>query len=93
MTMDMSGGHLLQLMRAMSPADLSVIETAARRAGNQAVTIAGSANDMLWSDFVALGWMKTVPVPEGLPDNIRVFEVTAAGAAPISGLLQRLNRQ
>ena len=48
----------LQKLRAMSPADLSVLEACVTKSGSVMVTTEGSANHKLWSEMEKLGWLE-----------------------------------
>jgi hypothetical protein len=48
---------LLQRMREMSAADISVLEASTKTPGSSMTTAPGSHNEVLWSEMVGLGWM------------------------------------
>jgi hypothetical protein len=58
--MDKSGAtdQLLHRIKALSPADLSMLEGAVSRPGATLVTSPESENDLLWTDMELLGWLR-----------------------------------
>lgn len=85
---------LLDRMKQMSAADISVLEAAARgRAGAGLTTMPGSPNDTLWTAMEREGWMTSsmVDMPaNGLQLQLKVFRLEEAGREPITHLLERL---
>ena len=49
--------NLLPLINKMSAAEISILEGAVKQRGSSIMTAAGSANDVLYSEMVKLGWM------------------------------------
>jgi hypothetical protein len=85
---------LLDRMREMSAADISVLEAAATGpSGAGLTTMLGSPNDILWTDMERAGWMtsliKELPA-NGLQLQLKVFRLEEAGQAPVRDLLERL---
>jgi hypothetical protein len=82
---------LVQRMRSMRPADLSVLAGMLQTPEpevNIATTI-GSDNDLLWSEMARIGWM-TLGSADDLPAGSRVFKVGAAGRERIAKLLDEV---
>jgi hypothetical protein len=71
----------------MSDGDLSTLAAAAKTPKDASVgTGAGSMNDVLWSEFCALGWMAQESLPPSL-ESKRRYSITTAGIEPIQKLL------
>jgi hypothetical protein len=88
-------GALLALGRAMSAADLSVLEGAlAEPTQGQAVnltTTSGSRNDVLWSEMTALGWL-TEGGPLELVPGAKLYEIPASAKPLIAQFLADLDK-
>lgn len=86
---------LLERMRSMSAADLSVLEAAIKQpSGEQPVlltTIPGSANDQLWSEMTKLGWLSAEP-PLAVPVQSKVFALQPSAKPALEELFAELNR-
>lgn len=80
-------------MRAMSDADLSVLEASLKTAGSSMITGTGSANDALWSALQTFDWMHEVPSEVPLPFPAKIFTITDAGRTAIAALLADVLRQ
>jgi hypothetical protein len=48
---------LLQRMREMSAADISILQASTKTPGSSMTTAPGSHNEVLWSEMVGLEWM------------------------------------
>lgn len=80
---------LLTRMRAMSAADLSILEAAFAEPSGEPImvtTTPGSKNDFLWSDMVTLGWMSAAPSLD-VPIPTKVFVVNSSAKEQIASLL------
>jgi len=86
---------LKTLMREMSAADLSILETVPQTLEQEEsvrlVTVSGSKNDLLWSQMVALDWMKQEGPLEEHPAS-KVYIVSREARDPLEGLLLDLKR-
>jgi hypothetical protein len=86
---------VLTRMRELSAADLSILEavvgTLDREDTVRLTTTPGSANDRLWSEMTALGWMST-DAPLEVPVDTKVFVVHASAKEPLNTLLLDLKR-
>ena len=83
-----------QKLRALSAGDRSVLEASLARLpsddGRFLGTTPDSLNDRLWSDFVALGWMRVHQEPQ--PKHpLKTFEITSEGVPKLTRLLSELN--
>src|SRR5215472_8133901 len=80
-------------IRDMSPGDRSVLDGVLQSPEPEVnlATTTGSANDQLWSEMAALGWM-SVEHDDALPAGSRLFKVGAAGKAAIAELLEEMRR-
>jgi hypothetical protein len=85
---------LLERMRAMSAADISVLEASANTPESNVTTAAGSANEALWSEFVKLGWMikkeDMLDLPAGKRFVMTIYSISSEGLQPILDLLSTL---
>jgi len=85
---------LLQRMQQMSAADISVLQAAANTPGSSMTSAPGSANESLWTDMAALGWMRVkddvLDLPGGTQFVVRMYSITAQGGEPIAKLLSAL---
>jgi hypothetical protein len=85
---------LLQRMRQMCAADISVLEAAANTPGSSITTGPGSANESLWTEMAALGWMSVkddvLDLPGGKQFVVRIYSITPDGSEPILKLLSAL---
>jgi hypothetical protein len=85
---------LLQRMQQMSAADISVLEAAANTPGSSMTTGPGSANETLWTEMAALGWMSVkddvLDLPGGKQFIVRIYSITPQGGEPIWKLLSAL---
>ena len=79
---------LAHRIQGMSPSERSVLEAVLQSPEPEVnlATTAGSANDQLWSEMAALGWM-SLESADDLPTGSRLFKVGAAGKAAIARLL------
>lgn len=82
---------LLERMRQMSAADLSILQASAQTPGSSMTTAPGSANEALWSEMVGLGWMtsreENLDLPGGAHFPMRIYTISPAGLEPIRNLL------
>lgn len=92
---DQQGRQLLPQMRALSAADLSVLQgvvaSLATEESVRVTTTPGSANDQLWSEMTKLGWM-SADAPLDVPVASKVFIVHAAAKEPLEALLIEIQR-
>ena len=88
---------LLERMRAMSAADISVFEASANTPDSSMTTAPGSANEALWSEFLKLGWMIKKEDVLDLPNDkrfvITIYSISSEGLQPIRDLLSTLRQQ
>jgi hypothetical protein len=88
---------LLERMRAMSAADISVLEASANTADSNMTTAPGSANEALWSEFVKFDWMikkeDAIDLPGGKRFLITIYSISPNGLQPIRELLSTLAQQ
>ena len=88
---------LLERMRAMSAADISVLEASANTPDSNVTTAPGSANEALWSEFVKLGWMikkeDALDLPGGRRFEMTIYSISSEGLQPILDLLSTLAQQ
>src|SRR5579862_8137796 len=87
---------LLQRMRGMSPADISVLAASSQTPESSMTTAPGSPNEALWSEMVALGWMtrreEELELPGRAPLVMKIYAITPAGVEPILNLLSLLSQ-
>jgi hypothetical protein len=85
---------LLQRMRKMSAADLSVLQASADMPDSQMTTAPGSPNEALWSEMEKLGWMiraaEDISLPGGGKFAMLTYSMTPAGREAVSKLLSLL---
>jgi len=85
---------LLERMRKMSPADISVLDASSKTPESSMTTGPGSANEALWSEMVELGWMTRtqddLELPGGRHFPMKIYAISPAGLQPIQDLLSRL---
>jgi hypothetical protein len=84
---------LLRLFDQLSLGDLSVLELAFQKPGAGLTTMAGSANDNLWREFAALGWMTREERALSQTVSILLYEVTPLGEPPIRQLFAEFMRR
>ena len=88
---------LLQRMREMSAADLSVLEASTQTPGSSMTTGPGSPNEVLWSEMVDLGWMirrdEALDLPGGARFPMKIYTISPEGLEPISNLLSILSNR
>ena len=88
---------LLQRMRQMSDADLSVLAASAQTPGSSMTTGPGSANEALWSELVALGWMvmraEALELTGGRRIEMTIYSISVEGLQPISELLAAVSKR
>lgn len=81
---------LQAVARSATPADLSILQAALTELSPERptmlTTIAGSNNDRLWSEMVALGWMNAAD-PLDAPVRSKVYVVNPAAQDEIRGFL------
>src|ERR1700684_4271171 len=86
---------LKTLMRQMSAADLSILEAVPQALEQEEsvrlATVSGSKNDLLWSQMVAVGWMKQEDPLEEEPAS-KVYLVPRESREPLESLLLDLKR-
>ncbi len=84
----------LQRMRAMSAADISVLDACSKTPESNVTTAPASPNEALWTEFVGYGWMKckedTLDLPGGKRLAMKIYSITAEGQQPILGLLSAI---
>ena len=77
----------------MSAGDASMLYAAFEDPSRQMTTMDGTANDLLWTDMAALGWLTPstldIPLPSRATISLKVFTITPTGKEPISKLLAR----
>jgi len=82
---------LLERMRGMSAADISVLEAAAHTPESNMTTSPGSSNELLWSAMVELGWMDkkedALDLPGGARFAMSLYAIRPEGIDPILSLL------
>ncbi len=82
---------LLERMRGMSAADLSVLDAAAHTPDSNMTTSPGSPNEVLWSAMVELGWMNKkedgLDLPGGARFTMNLYSIRPEGLQPILSLL------
>jgi hypothetical protein len=85
---------LLERMRAMSAADLSVLEASANTPDSNMTTAPGSANEALWTAFAGFGWVgikeDALDLPDGKKFVMKIYTITREGLQPILNLLAAL---
>jgi hypothetical protein len=86
---------LLQRMRGMSAADLSVLQASAGTPDSQMTTAPGSPNEALWSEMEQLGWMtraaEDISLPGGGKFSMHTYSMTPAGREGVLKLLSLLS--
>jgi hypothetical protein len=84
-------------MRAMSAADISVLEASSKTPDSSMTTAPGSRNEALWSEFVKLGWMikkeEALDLPGGKRFVMTIYSISSEGLHPILDLLLTLAEQ
>jgi hypothetical protein len=87
---------LLNRMRTMSAADISVLHASAHTPDSNMTTAPGSANEALWSEMVNLGWMiakeDALDLPGGRRFVMKIYSISPEGLEPILNLLARLSQ-
>jgi hypothetical protein len=85
---------LLQRMRGMSAADLSVLQASADTPDSQMTTAPSSPNEALWSEMEKLGWMirasEDISLPGGGRFAMHTYSMTPAGREAVLKLLSLL---
>ncbi|MGA2260302.1 MAG: hypothetical protein ABSH28_02570 [Acidobacteriota bacterium] len=88
---------LLQRMREMSAADISVLEASSKTPGSNMTTAPGSRNEALWSEMAGLGWMiikdEELELPEGRRYLMKIYTISPEGLQPILNLLSTLSQR
>ena len=88
---------VLQRMRQMSAADLSVLAASAQTPESSMTTAPGSANEALWNELVALGWMskrgEDLELPGGRRFPMTVYTISAEGLHPLADLLSAVSKR
>jgi|SRR5579862_8696715 len=88
---------LLNRMRTMSAADISVLHASAHTPDSNMTTAPGSANEALWSEMVNMGLMSVkedaLDLPGGKRFVMRIYSISPEGLEPILDLLSALSRQ
>jgi hypothetical protein len=86
---------LIPFLKEMSAGDLSILEalpeTLRQEETARLVTIPGSRNDLLWSQMVALNWMKLGEPLEEHPAS-KVYIVSREALEPLETLLIQFKR-
>lgn len=87
---------LLERMRQMSPADISVLDASTKTPESSMTTGPGSANEALWTEMVKLGWMtrrdEDLELPGGKRYSMKIYSISLEGLEPILDLLSRLSK-
>jgi hypothetical protein len=87
---------LLQRMREMSAADLSVLQASADTPDSQMTTAPGSPNEALWSQMEKLEWMirtaEDISLPGGGQFAMHTYSLTPAGREAVLKLLSLLSQ-
>jgi hypothetical protein len=87
---------LLQQMRQLSAADLSVLQASVSTPGSFMTTSPGSPNQLVWSAMEKLGWMVRSEDELGLAGGgrfaLQMFAATPEGCEAIKELLSSLPR-
>jgi len=78
--------EILEQMRSLTEADLSVLKAALDRPGSQMMTTAGSANEKLWERLKQREWARQVAKPQAMPEYIRLYELTDKGSTELPSL-------
>lgn len=88
---------LLERMRGMSAADISVLEASTQTPDSNMTTGPGSPNESLWSEMVDLGWMiredEDLELPGGVRFPMKAYSIRPEGLQPILNLLATLARR
>lgn len=88
---------LLERMRGMSAADISVLEASTQTPVSNMTTGPGSPNGALWSAMVDLGWMlrkdEDLELPGGVRFPMEVYSIRPEGLQPTLNLLATLARR
>jgi len=88
---------LLQRMRKMSAADISVLEARSQTPDSSVTTAPGSQNEALWSEMAELGWMvikdDAIDLPGGKRYVMKIYTISTEGLQPILNLLSTLSRE
>ena len=88
---------LLQRMRQMSDADLSVLAASTQTPGSSMTTGPGSANEALWCELVTLGWMakraEALDLPGGRRFEMTIYSISVEGLQSISDLLAAVSKR
>ena len=84
--------EILDRMRHMSRADISVLEACVKSPDSAMTTFPGSPNDVLWTEMMQLGWTDRDEQVASLSDSVsitlRIYKITQQGREPISNLLR-----
>jgi hypothetical protein len=88
---------LLQRMRQMSAADLSVLQASTQTPGSSITTAPGSPNEVLWSEMVGLGWMdrrdEELELSAGTRFPMKIYTIRPEGLQPILSLLSAFSKR
>jgi len=71
----------------LSRGDIHVLYSVIKQPGAQMATVPGSANCIMWENFVRLGWAKPKEIP--VPAPAKVFEVTTEGLGYLPRFIQQ----
>jgi hypothetical protein len=85
--------NLLRLFDQLSLGDLSMLELAFQQPRAGLTTMPGSANDNLWREFVALGWMTRQERVLSQTVSILLYEMTPLGEPAIRQLFTEFVRR
>src|ERR1017187_1470291 len=88
---------LLERMRGMCAADISVLEASSQTPESSMTTGPGSPNEALWSAMVDLGWMirkdDDLELPGGGRFAMKIYSISPEGLQPILDLLSELAKR
>jgi len=95
MSAEIARQELLGVLQRLSAADRSVLAATLETPGSQIATVRGSANDLLWSKLVELGFAREMVLDLELPPQLkhiqpRSFALTDAGRTALAELLPKL---
>ncbi|HYU79796.1 MAG TPA: hypothetical protein VEK56_12475 [Vicinamibacterales bacterium] len=95
MTVENDDGALLELLRRLTPSDMSVLRATLDTPHSQIATVKNSPNDVLWSKMVECGLATEMTLDLDAPPPLqnfspKSFALTAQGRTMLPKLLHRV---
>src|ERR1035437_2000113 len=88
---------LVQRMRKMSAADISVLEARSQTPDSSMTATPGSQNEALWSEMAELGWKvireDEIDLTGGKRYVMKTYTISTEGLQPIVNSLSTLSRE